>query len=438
MQHQLLDQLPVPLSRKQFQSVVESDARVNFLTGSIRSGKTVASLLRWLIYVAMWTGGGELVVIGRTRESIARNIFGPLMDVTLFGPLAKHVTYTAGAPTAKIFGKTIHVLGASDARSEAVLRGLTCGGAYVDELTLVSQTFWTTLLGRLSVPGAQIFATTNPDSPAHWVKKNVLDRAVALGYRVFQFRLEDNEWLNKVNPEYIAQIKREYVGLWYRRFILGEWVQAEGAIYDMWDPARHVVKAATVPDMDRVLALGIDYGTTNPTRGLLVGFAQEQLWTLDEWAPPTGYTDAAQSLALRRWMATREPTPWRNPEWVFVDPAAASFKVQLFADGLNNVGNGANSVLPGIRTIASLLATDRLKVVGENCPNLVEQIPGYSWDAKATAKGEDAPIKQNDHEVDGWRYAIHTSRALWRDSIPTLTASPTAPGADEDDLREAA
>lgn len=433
----LLDQLPVPLSRKQFGSIVESDARVNFWHGSIRSGKTIASLLRWLIYVAMWNGGGELVVIGRTRESIARNVFGPLMDPTLFGPLARHVTYTAGAPTAKIFGRTVHVLGASDARSEAVLRGLTCGGAYVDELTLVSETFWTTLLGRLSVPGAQIFATTNPDSPAHYVKTKVLDRAQQLGYRVFQFRLEDNEWLNRVNPEYVAQIKREYVGLWYRRFILGEWVQAEGAIYDMWDPSRHVVKAQDLPDMERVMALGIDHGTTNPTRGLLVGLAKQKLWTLDEWAPPTGLTDAAQSLALRQWMNTRHLPTWRTPEWVFVDPAAASFKAQLFSDGFNNVGNGANAVLPGIRTIASLLATDQM-AVSDTCKHLIEQIPGYAWDPKKTAKGEDAPIKVADHEVDGWRYAVHTSRTLWRNEIPTLSAAPTAPGADEDELKEAA
>lgn len=426
------------LSPKQIESCVHSDARVNLWTGSIRSGKTIASLLRWLRFVATAPLGGELVVVGRTRESIARNVFGPLTDPSLFGPMAMLTSYTAGAPSATILGRRVHVLGASDARSEMVLRGLTVAGAYVDEATLVSEAFWTQLLGRMSVPGAQLFATTNPDGPAHWLKKQVVDRAGELGYRVFRFRLDDNAWLTANNPEYVAQIKREYVGLWYRRFIDGEWVQAEGAIYDMWDPARHVVRRDQIPTMERILALGVDHGTTNPTRGLMVGLAERKLWVLDEWSPATGLTDARQSQLLRSWMAGREPEPWRRPEWVYVDPAAASFKMQLFHDGMTNVANAHNDVLAGIRTVASLLGTDRLQV-SEDCPRLIEQIPGYSWDPKATEKGEDKPLKVDDHEADALRYGVHSPRVLWRSSIPITTAADTAPGADaHDDLMEVA
>lgn len=427
------------LSPLQITSCVESTARVNLWTGSIRSGKTIASLLRWLRFVATAPRGGELVVVGRTRESIARNVFGPLTDPDLFGTVTQLVQYTAGAPSATILGRRVHVLGASDVRSEMVLRGLTVAGAYVDEATLVAEQFWTQLLGRMSVPGAQLFATTNPDGPAHWLKRQVVDRAGELDYRVFNFKLTDNAWLIANNPEYVAQIMREYVGLWYRRFIDGEWVQAEGAIYDMWDPARHVIPAAAVPPLERVLALGVDYGTTNPTRGLLVGLAERRLYVVDEWAPPTGLTDAAQSQRLRGWLGEREPAAYQRPEWLYVDPAAASFKMQLFHDGLTNVANGHNDVLAGIRTVSSLLATDRM-LVSDACTKLVEQVPGYAWDPKATAKGEDKPIKIDDHEADALRYAVHSTRTLWRSTIPTLTAADTAPGADahDDDLREVA
>ncbi|WP_447643180.1 PBSX family phage terminase large subunit [Nocardioides zeae] len=420
------------LSQKQLRSIAWATARVNLWTGSIRSGKTIASLIAWLAYVANAPRGGELVVVGRTRDSIARNVFGPLQDPTLFGHLAGLVKYTPGAPTAIILGRKVWVMGSSDVSSEKILRGLTVAGAYVDEATLVAETFWTQLLGRMSVPGARLFATTNPDGPAHWLKRQVVDRAEHLGYRVFRFRLDDNDWLLQHSPEYVAQIKREYVGLWYRRFILGEWVQAEGAVYDMWDPARHVVPAAAIPPMDRVLALGVDHGTTNPTRGLLLGLAERRLWVLDEWAPQTGLTDAVQSAGLRGWLGAREPEPRRTPEWLYVDPAAASFKMQLFHDGVTNVANAHNDVLAGIRTVGSLLATDRL-VVSEQCTNLVEQLPGYSWDPKATAKGEDKPLKVADHEVDALRYAVHSPRVLWRSAIPLDTARDRAPGADEHD-----
>ena len=193
------------LSPRQVWSIARAIARVNLWTGSIRSGKTVASLLAWLLFVAHAPRGGALVVVGRTRESIARNVFGPLTDPSLFGALAQHVQYTAGAPTATILGRTIHVLGASDARAEMVLRGLTVAGAYVDEATLVAEAFWAQLLGRMSVPGARLFATTNPDGPAHWLKRQVIDRAGELGYKVFRFRLADNTHLD---PAYVAQVTR--------------------------------------------------------------------------------------------------------------------------------------------------------------------------------------------------------------------------------------
>lgn len=428
------------LSPMQIRSCATADARVNLWEGSIRSGKTISSLLRWLRFVATAPGGGELVVFGRTREAIARNVFGPLQDETLFGGIARLIKYTPGAPTATILGRRVHVIGTSDASAEKVIRGLTVAGAYGDELTLVSEAFFTQLLGRMSVPGAQLFCTTNPDGPAHWVKRQVVDRAAVLGYRVFRFVLEDNAWLMANNPEFVAQIKREYVGLWYRRFILGEWVQAEGAVYDMWDPSRHVVKRQALPPMERVLSLGVDHGTTNPSRGLLIGLAERKLWVLDEWGTTEqGLTNVRQSASMRSWLGSREPETWRRPEWVYVDPAAADFRMQLFHDGMTNVANAHNDVLAGIRTVASLLATDRMQV-SEDCPRLIEQLPGYSWDPKATAKGEDKPLKVDDHEVDALRYGVHSPRVLWRTTIPTTTAADTAPGADahDDDLREVA
>jgi len=426
----------VGLSPRQVWSIARATARVNLWTGSIRSGKTIASLLAWLIFVAHAPRGGELVVVGRTRESIARNVFGPLKDPSLFGLLARHVSYTAGAPTAVILGRTVHVLGASDSRAEAVLRGLTVAGAYVDEATLVAEAFWTQLIGRMSVPGARLFATTNPDGPAHWLRKQVILRATELGYKIFRFRLADNTHLD---PAYVAQITREYVGLWYRRFILGDWVQAAGAVYEQWDPDRHVMPAGELPAMDRVLALGVDYGDVHASRGYLLGIGpdtrpghggEDRLYVLDEWRP--GHmTVGEHSTDLRTWLATRSVEAWRSPEWVPVDSAAASFRHQLFHDGVPGVTNAHKAVLPGIQTVASLLAVDRL-VVSDACTELVDKIPGYVWDDKATKRGETAPVKADDDEVDALRYAIYTTRLSWRESIPIAPAMDGAPGDDTD------
>lgn len=411
------------LAPVQITSIARADARVNLWTGSIRSGKTIASLLKWLIFVGHAPRGGALVIIGRTRESIGRNLFGPLMDPAIFGVISAHIKYTTGAPTATILGRTIHILGASDARSEMVLRGLTVVGAYVDEATLVNESFFVQLLGRMSVPGAQMFATTNPDGPAHWLKKQVLDRAEELDYRVFRFKLTDNIHLD---PAYVAQISREYTGLWYRRYILGEWVQAAGAIYEMWDPARHVIKHDDLPkSMERILCLAVDYGDTHATRGYLLGLGRDalgttRLYVLNEWAPGK-LTVGEHSKSLRSWLADQPVAEWRNPEWVFVDPAAGSFKHKLFYDGVGNVANASNSVLSGIRTVSALLAVDKL-LVSDSCTHLIDRVPGYMWDKKATDRGEDAPVKADDDEVDALRYAVYSTRVFWRDRVPLATA----------------
>lgn len=426
-----LKTLAAELSPAQITSISQSKKRVNLWTGSIRSGKTIASLLSFLIFIGHAPRGGELVVIGRTRESIGRNLFGPLMDPSLFGVISQHIKYNTGAPTATVLGRTLHIIGASDARAEMVLRGLTVSGAYVDEATLISESFWTQLLGRMSVPGARLFATTNPDGPAHWLKKQAVDRAGELGYQLFQFKLADNTHLD---PAYIEQISREYTGLWHRRYILGEWVQAEGAVYEMWTPEQHVIAHSALPQMDRILAVGADYGDTHATRGYLLGMGRDKsgvyrLYVLDEWRPGK-LTVGEHAKDLRRWMAEQPNPKWRSPEWLFVDPAAGSFKHQLFHDGMKNVANAGNAVLAGIRTISSLLATNRL-LISDQCTELIEHMPGYMWDPKATALGEDKPIKADDDEVDAMRYAIYSTRALWRNLVPVIAATDTAPGTEE-------
>lgn len=411
----------LPLSPKQIESLRESTTRVSIWSGAIRSGKTIASLLRWLIYVASAPRGGQLVVVGRTRDSVARNVFAVLTDPSLFGPIAEHVHYTAGAPTAQILGRTVYVLGASDSKAEKVLRGLTCCGAYVDELTVIAQDFFVQLLGRMSVPGAQLFATTNPDSPAHWVKRRYLDRLDKLpDWRSFVFDLDDNPALSE---SYKDSIRREYTGLWFRRFVLGEWVAAEGAVFDMWNPADHVVPWAALPDMARLLAVGVDYGTTNATSAVLLGEGVDhRLYLVDEWRHDPAHaqvrlTDTQLSAGLRDWLNRPHlPRPsGLRPQWIVADPSAASFRVQLHNDGVTTQA-ADNDVSYGIRVVSSLLAEKRLRVA-DRCAGFIGEAPGYSWDDTATTKGTDAPIKVADHSLDAGRYAITTTENLWR---PTL------------------
>lgn len=416
-------ELDVGLGAKQFKSLREAHGRVNIWEGSIRSGKTIVSLIRWLIYVATAPSGGQLVMIGRTRDSLWRNVIAPMQDKDIFGILADQVVGNYGAPTVTILGRRIFVLGASDTKAEKVLRGLTVAGAYVDEVTTLQENFFTTLLGRMSVRGAALFGTTNPDNPAHWLKRKFLDRIKEMpDWRRWHFTVYDNPSLS---ADYIASIEREFTGLWYRRFIKGEWVSAEGAIYSMWDPDVHVVPWELLPQMDRLLAVGVDYGTTNATSAMMLGLGANKLWLVDEWRHDPALsnvrlTDSQLSAGLRGWLNEEHLPRQRDirPEWICVDPSAASFKMQLHGDGVGNVTDADNHVSFGIRMVASLMGQGNL-LVSDRCAGFIQEAPGYSWDDKATTDGYDKPVKVADHSLDAGRYAVASTESLWR---PRLAA----------------
>lgn len=415
-----LDAVTKLVSPKQIRSIVEAQARINLWHGSVRSGKTIASLIRWLMFVASAPTTGELVMVGRTRDSINRNVFAPLQNPEIFGPLASQVHYTNGAATATILGRTVHVIGANDAQAEPKIRGLTCAGAYVDEASTLPRAFFDQLVARCSVIGAKIFATTNPDNPGHWLRKEYLLRPTETSLRAWHFKLADNIHLP---AEYIDTITSTYTGLFYKRSVLGLWVQAEGAVYDCFDPDVHVLDL--LPVMTRWISLGIDYGTANTFAGVLLGLGVDRKLYLtreyryDSKKAHRQLTDIEYSQRLRDWLA-EVPVPGTTlrgvtPERVIVDPSALSFRVQLHRDQMTtHLAN--NDVLDGIRNVASLLATKRL-LVHRSCEGLIEEFPGYSWDPDKAEKGEDVPIKAEDHSLDAMRYAVHSTRQAWRNHL---------------------
>lgn len=416
-----LDALVKLMSPKQIVSVLDSYSRINVWHGSIRSGKTFASIVAFLMAIVFAPSNGLILITGRTLDSIGRNIMEPLTDDGIMGRLVcGRVKWTPGATTATILGRTVHLIGAYDKRSEGKIRGATVALCYIDEATLLPRDFFTQLLGRMSVKGARLFATTNPDNPAHWLKKEFINRQSDLNLSHWQFGLDDNPSLD---PQYVRDLKSEYTGLWYRRFILGDWVQSEGAVYEMWDPARHVVDV--LPMITRWLAVGVDYGTTNPFSAVVLGVgADRRLYLTREWRwdsrlQKKQLTDVEYSRQVRDFL-TRHPIPGSKltgvrPDWWVIDPSAASFRVQLYEDGVTaRLAN--NEVKPGVNTLGSLLATDRLKV-HRSCKGFIDEIPGYAWDESASGKGLDVPIKSDDHSLDASRYAVYTTRPLWNGLI---------------------
>lgn len=423
----------LPLSRKQIVSIVEAQRtpQLALWTGAVAAGKTVASLLAFLIAVPNAPRSGLVVMVGRTLQTIERNLLDPLQDERIFGAFAPFVHHTPGSNTAVILGRTVHLIGASDVRAEGRIRGATVALAYVDEATLLPESFWVMMMSRLRVIGAKLLATTNPAGPGHWLRRDYILRAGDVGMRHWHFTLDDNPGLP---PGFVERLKKQHVGLYYRRFILGEWIAAEGSIYSMFDPDVHVVDI--VPPITAWLCAAVDYGQTHPFHATLLGVGadrdprtgarQDCLYAVSEWRWDSrqkhrNLTDPEFSAHIRDWLngvrfpGTRLHGP--RPQFLVIDPAAASFKVQCAQDGWN-VADADNAVLDGIRVVSSLLAMERLKFSRTGVPALLEELPSYAWDDKASERGEDKPIKAADDGCDSLRYAVKTTQGLWHSNVP--------------------
>jgi PBSX family phage terminase large subunit len=385
-------------------------------------------------------------MVGKTERTLYRNVIEPM--VAMLGKA--RCRYVAGRGELVVCDRVIYVVGANDERAQDRIRGMTLAGALVDEASLVPESFWRMLGTRLSVPGAQLFATTNPDNPGHWLMRDYLSRASrhitgagalevkagGLDLARYTFRLADNPHLP---AEYVTALTAEYSGLWRRRFILGEWVIAAGAIYEAWDPDRHVVAPTDIPRIDRWLAVGIDHGTRNPLSAVLLGLATShdgvrRLYLVDEWRWSSidqrrQMTNAEYSAAVRAWLGgIRRPGEGATsigvePEWVYVDPSAADFRLQLYTDGVPGVAAADNAVTEGIQSVASVLTADRLRV-SSTCTGWISEVGGYSWDDGQAAKGTDAPIKVDDHSMDAGRYAIASTRWAWSPELELHSTTP--------------
>jgi len=383
---------------------IEKDARINILEGSVRSGKTVGMIPKWINYIKNGPKG-LLVITGISKETIYDNVLQDLFDTV--GD--NNYRYNHQTGLIQMFGRKIKVIGAKDEGSEKYLRGKTLAGAYCDELTLMPEKFFKQLLNRLSVKGAKLYATTNPDHPYHYLYTEYITDQKKLQsgmVKVYHFELDDNP---NLDDEYKTFIRGAYTGFWYLRMIEGKWVVAQGAIYDMWDKILNTFTDDDLVPGFKSLAqryVTVDVGAQNATVYLDCWDDGDTVWILNEYyhsGKETGRQKENAEYAddLERFIGDDYPL------YIIVDPSAASFKTTLRKRGLR-IKDADNEVLEGIRMTSTLIAKRKLRVHRDRCPNFLKEVTGYVWDEKAVTRGVEQPLKHADHCMDACRYFVKT------------------------------
>ena len=370
--------------------------------GAVRSGKTLCMSLSFVTWAMASFHGQQFGLCGKTVVSLRRNILGTML------PLLRELGFSCTERVSKNeltveFGgrrNTFFLFGGRDEGSQAHIQGATLAGVLLDEVALMPRSFVEQACARCSVPGSRLWFSCNPEGPGHWFYREWIQKAGARNALYLHFTLDDNPGLTE---DIRARYRRLYSGVFFRRFVLGEWVAAEGRVYDFFDES--LVREVPEGPFDE-WAVSCDYGTVNPASFGLWG-RQEEVWYrvreyyYDARREGTQKTDAEYVRDLQTLAGGRTLSA------VVVDPSAASFIEALRREGFP-VRRAENSVLSGIRMTADLLKSGRL-VICHGCDDALREFTLYCWDEGAG--GRDAPVKENDHAMDEIRYFAATVAA---------------------------
>lgn len=379
-------------SPKQNLSYLEATHRFNIWVGAVRSGKTFSSIRKFIDRLKHGVPG-DAMIIGVNRATIHRNILTHMFQ-TLGFPCPSPMTMKT-----TLFGRNVYFVGAPDISAVTTIQGSTLAYAYIDECTCIPEPFFKMLESRLSVPGAQLFATANPEGPLHFLKKDYIDRPDLHDIITWKFNLDDNPVLDEA---YKKAIRSSYTGMFYKRYILGEWAMASGAVFDTWDETLNIYEN-DYPSPS-FYAASLDYGTVNPTACHIAAISPNQWpqvriekeYYFDSEKYGRCKTDRELAMDIYEFLSL---TPITS---LYVDPAAASLKLELRNLDVPVV-DANNDVLFGVKMMSKLIGGRNL-VVHKDCTNLIDQIQCYAWDTKAAQRGEDKPVKLKDHATDSCRY----------------------------------
>ena len=367
--------------------------------GAVRSGKTMAMGLSFFLWAFASFDKQRFGICGKTISSLRRNVLSEILPkLEGLGATYKEKR-SENLLIVRFLGREnrFYIFGGRDESSASLIQGITFAGILLDEVALMPQSFVEQACARCSVAGSRLWFNCNPAGPSHWFYRSWILEAEKRNCLRLHFTMEDNPSLTE---EIRQRYQRLYTGVFYRRFILGQWAQAEGRVYDFFQP--EMVKPVPQGPFDQWY-VSCDYGTVNPTSMGLWGRCRGTWYRVKEFyfssrremrqMTDEEYADALKNLAGERHLTA-----------VIVDPSAASFIEVLRRRGWA-VRKADNDVLSGIRLTSDCLKDGRI-VICEGCADALREMDEYVWDLSSGSK--DRVRKEHDHAMDDMRYFVST------------------------------
>ncbi len=381
--------------------------------GAVRSGKTLCMSLSFVLWAFSAFDGQSFALTGKTVASLRRNLVTPLASMLSDMGFSVGDSVSRNTLTLCCGGKInrFYLFGGRDEGSASLIQGITLAGVLFDEVALMPRSFVEQALARCSVPGSRFWFNCNPDNPAHWFYREWIKKADEKNCLYLHFTMKDNPSLT---PQVRRRYEKMYSGAFYRRFVGGEWVAAEGAVYPFFS-GENIRETPPPPYED--CAVSCDYGTVNP--------ASFGLWVKKDgaWYRAREYYYDSRREGTRRtdeehYAALKELTRGYSPRFVTVDPSAASFMECIRRHGEFAVTPAKNDVVDGIRRVSDALKSGEI-FIDPGCADCIREFSLYVWEEGAA---KDSPKKENDHAMDDIRYfvaaALHRDDGFFAVSVP--------------------
>ena len=367
--------------------------------GAVRSGKTLAMGMSFFLWAMVSFRNQRFGVCGKTIQSLRRNVLAEILPrLTRLG-FAWTEKRSENLVTVRYRGREnrFYIFGGRDESSASLIQGVTFAGVLMDEVALMPRSFVEQACARCSVTGSRLWFNCNPAGPTHWFYREWIQAAEEKNCLRLHFTMEDNPSLS---PRIRRRYERLYTGVFYRRFVLGQWVQAEGRVYDFFGP--EMVGRRPEGPYEKWY-VSCDYGTVNPTSMGLWGLCGGVWYRVKEFyfssrSENRQMTDEEYAAELQKLAGKRKITA------VIVDPSAASFIEVLRRRGWT-VQKADNDVISGIRLTSDALKEGRI-VICEDCRDCIREMDEYVWDL--SSGGKDRVKKEHDHAMDDMRYFVST------------------------------
>lgn len=389
----------IEISRKQAEYIKNANHRWNGKIGATQCGKTYIDTLYIIPQRIIERKGlkGLNFIVGVSKETIKRNVIEPLQEL-----YPGQVGDIGSNNICKMFGERVYCLGADNVGRVGKFRGARVKYLYIDEIVDINKEVFELLKSRLSFEYSLCDFAGNPQSLNHWAK-DFIESDIDIYLQTYT--IFDNPFLPK---QYVDNLCKEYEGtVYYNRYILGQWCNAEGLIYKrfadnpkkyIWDKNKPLPQGYTI--------IGIDYGGNKSGQAFVctrISYDYKTIIALGS-EKHMGDIDPDDLFELEIEFAKKMEYKYNcNIDYIFPDNEEVvlirGLRKGAPERGLNALVRGCikEPINDRIDLFRTMLAYDMFWYIEEECKTLVEAISSALWDEDAK---EDTRLDDFTSDID--------------------------------------